>query len=288
MYCEYPMKTTVQFCSAVVYRPFIIAIANIVLITALSPNASTASVIASHSGSTDPTSPVEGWATVLSGGGVGVMVGPVTGDTMPAWFVDDTSTGAALFYQRIPTSQQVSDATTDGWILSATIRVPSSGRPQESHSPFLDFSDGTTLWTMGFDVIGGNTVVQLITGYSNLGNSAQASIGPTHTVMGTSAYNTFELRFDPLTLTADLFVNGTEQISNYGGTLVSIFGPSGVPPRIAWGAGSSLDLGRGHFNAVTFSTRSAVAAVPEAKSLLIWFGLVAVSIAVCRRSSMIE
>jgi hypothetical protein len=219
----------------------------------LAPAEAQAIVFAQHVGDADPTT--EGWTAVP---GSASTVGAINDGGTPAWFVDDagSAAGSYYYYERTLTPSEVAAAANPtGWTLSTTIRVPSTQSPSFSFSPGVDYSTGTTRWVMGFEAINGNTQVQLIT---NVGSNFDTSIGPVFTVTGNSAYNIFELRFDPLTLTADLFVNGVEQISNYAGwNFVNV-------PGIYWGSLSSLDAGRGNFNAVSFMTT-----VPEAGSVLL-------------------
>jgi hypothetical protein len=228
--------------------------------------ATDASIVAQHEGSSDPL--IEGWTTW--GPGFSVSVGGINDGGTPAWMVNDSSTAVNtfLFYRRPLTLAEATDAAAIGWNLSTTIRVPSSTRPEDSFSPAVHYYDGATNWTMGFNVDSGNTVVQLVNGYSNFANSVETTLGPKYTLTGNSIYNKFELRFDPLSSTADLFINGVERISNYAGiTDGNLFGPPGAR-HVQWGALSQTDSGHGNFNAVSFEINSAV--VPECTSLVIW------------------
>jgi hypothetical protein len=217
-------------------------------------------IVASHAGDTDPTT--EGWTTF--GPGSAVVVGAVNDGGTLAWMVNDTSTATNthLFYRQPLTSSQASDADTNGWILSTTLRVLSSTRPQDSFSPSIYYYDGTTNWTVGFNVVSGDTVVQLVDGYNNFGNSVETTLGPTYTIPGNSSYNRFELRFDPVSSTADLFVNGVERLSDYGGIPDGkFFGPPDNAPQLSWGTPSPTDSGHGNFQAITF------AIIPEPSAL---------------------
>jgi len=224
-------------------------------------------IFAQHLGDADPTT--EGWTAVP---GSSSTVGAIDDGGTPAWFVDDASLAGGTFYyyrRSLTPSEVAAAANPSGWTLSTTIRVPSTQRTDYSFSPGVDYRDGAKIWAMSFDVVNGNTQVQLISGINNQGTGADGTSGPIFTVAGTSTYNTFELRYDPITLTADLFVNGVEQISNFAGwNLIE-------SPGVFWGSLSSIDAGRGHFNAVTFMTT-----VPEAGGLLLMGGAGVLSLVV--------
>jgi hypothetical protein len=83
----------------------------------------------------------------------------------------------------------------------------------------------------------GDTFVRLYTG---------ATTGPVYTLSGNSGFSTFSLRYDPLASSADLFLDGTEIISDYGGF------PSSETV-VLWGAGRSPDRGQGNFSHVSFA-----------------------------------
>jgi hypothetical protein len=207
--------------------------------------------VASHVGSADPTT--EGWGTF--GSGTGVAVGPIVDGATPAWFVDDTSnaTDSLFIYTKFLTPMEVADASAIGWTLTTTLRVPSSNFANLSVSPSVTFNDGDKQWLMGFEVFGGNTEVQLLTSFG------ANTTGPAYTESGTSSYNTFQLRYDPVSDTADLFVNGIERISNHPGR------PLISTPALAWGGSYGPDIGRGNFNAVSFE----IAPIPEVGSFLL-------------------
>ena len=67
------------------------------------------------------------------------------------------------------------------------------------------------------------------------------------------------MRFDPLSGTADLFVDGIERISDYGGNTINT-GSS----LVQFGAAQSNSAGHGHYNLVQFST------VPEPSSTVLF------------------
>jgi hypothetical protein len=262
-------------CNLLLRSGFCFSIAMSALVISRGANAD---LVISHSGSANPTT--EGWTQTQPG--VNVTVGAINDGGTPAWFVDDSdgaSTGALLLYTKNLTTTQVADAAAIGWTLSTTIRVPSTSRPGDFSSPAVAYQGSTTQWAMGFNVINGDTVVQLITGFSNISTGAQSTGGPTYTLSGISTYNTFDLRYDPSSLSADLFVNGVERISNYTGrSSVS------ATPNVLWGAGSFPDIGRGNFNAVSFN----IAAIPEVSSFLLAAAAGLVTLSASRVKSLLN
>jgi hypothetical protein len=203
-----------------------------------------------HTGNTDPTA--GGWTHVIGGGGF-VSTGPVTNDLalgIDAWFVEDTGTGSntAESYSQTPSGGQIAEASSKGWALTMNLRMV-TGTTGSFFGMFVDYIDGTTQWALTFDVdANGDPVVRTIDGASN----------PTHTLVGAgSTYHTYSLRFDPLAGSADLFVDGVEQISNYTGNSIAL-------TRVAWGAAGSNATGRGHFQSVEWEI------IPEPTTLVIW------------------
>lgn len=204
-------------------------------------------VVAEHSDDTDPTT--EGWALVL--GDPSQTVGPVTDDAgsgIDAWFYDDGSTdlGTGGSYSQIPTAGQVATAAIEGWSISTTNRVVTASAGVFP-GPIVEYRDGTTSWLMRFDLDGnGDPTVRLSTG---------PNVGPEYTIVGGAGeYHEYELIFDPTSGTADLFVDGVEQISNYGDRA------SALSPFFRFGSGGSDPSGRVHFNSVDLTIGAATAA----------------------------
>lgn len=224
-------------------------------------SASQAAVIFSHNGAMDPTT--EGF--INSDPGIGVTTGPIIDDNgtgLDAWFVDDDSLvhGSAVIYRSSTLSTSaVTEALSSGWTLAVNLRViegPSKG--------FFDgltaqFVTGSQAFGMTFDMESDNDpTVSLTNGTSFTLEGA-----------GNQDYNLYKLVYDPLAGSADLFVNGTEKISDYGGSSTS------APAKVNWGGNASNGTGRGHFNSLEF------AIIPEpSASLLVGLSLV---VYLCRR-----
>ncbi len=211
-----------------------------VILLAFAGNVS-ASIIALHSGSTDPTT--EGWTFV--GTGTGVTTGAINDGGTPAWFVDDDSTvsGSIGLYRFDVSALDAAQGNSAGWTLSTTIRnvdVPDT----ESGSTAVIYRDGSTSWSLQFgSESDGDPVVLARTSLTN------DLIGSSYVLNGAgNTFNTFQLVYDPVLGSADLFVNGIEQISNYSGFALT------ETPKVYWGSGRSPDTGRGNYSSVSFST----------------------------------
>ncbi|MEM6279600.1 MAG: hypothetical protein AAF733_08985 [Verrucomicrobiota bacterium] len=224
------------------------------------------SLLFSHVGNVDPT--LEGWSiggSLAPNNGVGIVVGPITNDAgsgLDAWFVDDTSNAVSSnqSYFQTPTSGEVADGNTLGWILSTTIRIPDASVTAAA-SPFLLYRDGTRSWDIYFGSDADSDPVVLL---PNGGGAFPNFSGLSFTIEGAGAtYHTFDLIYDPIATTADLYIDGVERLSDYAG--ISLV----TSPGVGWGSGSSADIGQGNFNTVQFSI------VPEPRYGVALFILVA-------------
>ena len=189
--------------------------------------------VALHQGLAPPEG--QGWFINPGSRPFDVRTGPVVDAGTEAWVVDDLSTesGSTLFYSVTPSQHQIDAGNDGGWTLAVDLRVPSDARRDVEGSPFAGYRDGETLWQMSFGLdANGDTIVRLITDL--------AGTGPVVTLPGNDEFRSFELRFDPVAQTADLFIDGVERFADY----------PGVPfdqKIILFGAGVSADAGRGHF-----------------------------------------
>jgi hypothetical protein len=225
-----------------------------------------AAIIVQHSGSADPTT--EGWTANIPPSGL--TVGPVINDLgsgFDAWMVDDNSTmlGGNGGYNVTPTGAQVAQASAQGWVLRTRLRVVDATALMQDVCAI--YRDGATSWDMRFGrESDGDPIVQLVT----------TSGGPTFTLQGAgSTYNLWELRYDPVAGSADLFVNGIERISNYTGFSIA-------QTSVIWGAASSADTGQGNYNLVQFEIFDQAQVVPEPSSLTL-FGLGAAALVISSR-----
>jgi hypothetical protein len=185
-----------------------------------------------QAGANDPEA--LGW--IAEGDGVGVVTGP----TANGWSIDDTSTdpGSWLRYSAYPDPDETCWARFSGWTLSVEVALPNPDDPPDA-SVFAHYFDGLTAWELrlGTDAAGdpiadvGGTVATL----TGLGS------GP----------HLYELRYDPVTETVDLDVDGLPVITGAAGEVVRV-----SAPRISFGSDDEAGTGYGDFSYVSFSLAS--------------------------------
>ncbi|MBM3243139.1 PEP-CTERM sorting domain-containing protein [Candidatus Poribacteria bacterium] len=238
-------------------------------------------IIFSHTEATDPET--EGWTKVnpLNLSPPNASVGPVINDLglgINAWFDDDNSQVGDIAYRQIPTAQQIVEGNAFGWVLRANLRAVSNSSPLDGAAITLLYRYGTTIsWQLNFGPdADGDPMVSVA---DDVGAVA------TFTLEGAgSSYNLYELRYNPITSSADLFVNGVERISDYTGYNYTGFPP--VNAAVFWGSGDSLNLGRGHWNLAEFEITSPPP-IPEPSTLLLFsiaiFGIIGYRCLQCKR-----
>ena len=181
-------------------------------------------VLYQHAGATDPTT--EGWTL---GSQIGATtLGPVNDSGTFAWSIMNSVAGDTGFYRANPTPSEVLAASL-GWSLKATLRVTALD-DAPGGSMLCLYRDGTSSYQMHFGSSASGDAVVVLADNS----SSDSTAGPRFTVPGGSVYNTFELIYSPTDGSADLFVNGVEQLSNYTGFPLS-------QTLLAWGDGSTRD-----------------------------------------------
>lgn len=217
-----------------------------------------ATSIISHSGSSDPTS--QGWTSSDSNiflDSSGVSRGPIMNDAgtgLDSWYLEsDPSSdskpsiqGSQLTYS----SPNLNLPSNTNWTLSVRVRVAGTATQfdvsgQRASLLSVRYTDGSNFFGMYFDreSDGDPTVA--------LGGFGTASPQYTLDGEGDSQYHHYELRYDSSSGTADLFVDGTEVISDYSGY------SSSAPQRVSWDMNVLDESGppnlRAHFNSVNFS-----------------------------------
>ena len=213
------------------------------------------SFIIAHNGSTDPTT--EGFTPAA---GVGVSTaGPIADDMgLAAWSIAGSATNSQFGYvSGALSAAQQADIASQGFVLTLDARVLQGLAPAYNDvNPVViggaALDTGTTRWEIELGLnSNGDTVVVLPTSVDSFGpgNSVEAP-GPSFTLAGSdSSYNTYQLVFNPVTQSANLFVDGIERLQDYTGN------PTFVENRgLIWGAWSG---GQGNFAFVQ------VASVPE-------------------------
>ena len=198
-----------------------------------------AEVLLQHLGANDPVSELpKPWVFVVGPNSGSLDVGPVINDVggFDAWKTnDDQTTTSGGGYRASLTPDEALRASTSNWLLRARLRVVDFD-DSPAGAVKLDYSDSQITWRLAFGSTGsGDPIVSLGDGITN----------PSHTITGAgSTYNLYELAYDPLSQTADLFVNGTLVITGYTG----LFDP--VPPQVNFGSGSTGDTGQGNWNLI--------------------------------------
>ena len=227
--------TAVAFHSKCSYGSrFVIAVG--VLIVLSTPEDSFAQTVLQHYGNNDPAT--EAW-TLNTPGAVGDANDPI----VAAWRTADYHTNSnPTSYSAPLSSEDVTAALERGWILRAYLRVvDASDNPGGSVK--LDFSDGTKTWRLSFgSEVDGDPIV--IAGDTPGPCPPHC---PTFVVDGGGAgFHLYELKYDPATGTADLFVdrNPVPAIAGYDGF------SDVVGPHVNWGSGSTSDMGRGDWNLI--------------------------------------
>jgi hypothetical protein len=199
-----------------------------------------AALLAQHVGNVDPTT--EGWIETPNTGGT-IDVFPIDDNGVLAWSVDDQSmvAGSTYTYHQDIADDQIADGNNFGWELTLGLRLLWSEETDDG-TIFAGYRDGTTAWQMNFGFDGDeNTVVKLFTDISG------PILGPTFTVPADEMHHLYSLKYDPLNGTADFFVDGIQQISDY-------IGYATTDKHIIFGAGQVPTQGVGKFNLVALNT----------------------------------
>lgn len=206
--------------------------------------------IALHSGANNPTS--EGWSTVANFGNV--ITGAVLDDEgsgLDAWIVDDngTNNGNAGFYSYGVSAEDNAAAWTDGWRLSARLRIVDAPDPTPGNSlaldasPFMGYRDGTTIYQIHFGAqADGDPIAYMATSFASPEGNEFAFEG------AGAGYHLYEFDYNPLT-GLSLTIDGTLALSS-----ALIGAPLDVSPVVLFGAGSSATTGHANFNMVRFET----------------------------------
>jgi hypothetical protein len=165
-----------------------------------------------------------------------------------------------------PTAAQLAQIASTGFTMTMIDRAVQGLAPAYDSSNHViiaseDFSYNGKRWSMFLGLnASGDTVVVLpdSTNTSGPGGSVGAP-GASYTLAGSgSSYHNYQLRYNPTTNSASLFVDGVDRIDGYTGETNFVNPTIGL----AWGANSG---GQGNFNLAELQT--SVASVPEPSSL---------------------
>ena len=206
--------------------------------------------IISHSGDSSPLS--QGWSRLSNSPAAG-SEGGIDDAGVHAWQVSDTSITDASFsyrYQLAPT--ELAKAVSSGWSLSARFRIVDAN-DVPGGSIGLSFRTDTTAYDIliGADAGVPRLILPTDTGQEDL----------TLTGLG-SGYHEYQLKYDPVSDSADLSVGGTTVLSNWGGADFST-GSFGLQQSVFFGANSVPDTGTVNFASVS------LAAVPEPSAVVL-------------------
>ena len=233
----------------------------------------TAQVLYSNMGSADPSS--NGRTAEI---GSGNTAGPLLDDNgtgVDSWFTDDagTNSDSRSSYKAVPTAPELELLSTQGWTLSALLRLPNPSDNIDG-SPVLVFRNGTRSYDLYFGTQpDGDPVVHLQDALT-----ATAGIsGQTIPLEGIGdGYHLFELVYDPIQGSADLFVDSVALSMAYTGYAASF-------THVGWGNFSSSGTGRGNFAFVSLAAIEPVPAASVGSRLLLGLILTAVAIGLLNR-----
>lgn len=230
-----------------------------------------ASVVFSHAGNSDPET--NGWAVEPSfAPGGRPTSGPVSDDQgsgLDAWFIDDNlqTIGSNWFYTQTPSSTEISQASTLGWTLRANLRiVDAPDAISNAGSIMLEYATDAVSFRLALgSAANGDPITLLSDGGTDGDNNTTGEMFTYQN--GGSGYHLYEMVYDPVASSVDLFIDGIERISDFSG----ILDPTFKVNRVAWGSGSSFDVGQSNWNQVEWE----IATVPLPASLPLFFtGLV--------------
>jgi hypothetical protein len=192
-----------------------------------------ASFVISHQGGVNPLT--EGFQVVQC---CGIGFGsPIENDlSLPAWSIGGLSQSYQYGYSfGALTSTQKSDIAKNGFELNFTARVLQNLAPLYDNTNFITI--GGASFYIGPKAFGvflglnnnGDTVVVTPTSFDSGGiGNAIRSPGLAYTLPGSeNKYNNYQLKFNPVSNTADLLVNGIVRIQGYNGH-TSFLGDAGL------------------------------------------------------------
>lgn len=196
-----------------------------------------AQLVALHEDDNDPLT--EGWSTFRGP----VNTGPISSMGLDAWQVEDTGGDQEGGYEVALSGQNVTDALANGWKLTARVRTPNSSQPLND-AILAGVNFGSSGFIIRFGTDSGTPLVDFLA-------------GPSGDLTGLDdGWHLYEVIYDPGTATADLFVDGTEEISDFAGWNGSFLGGT-----VSFGSGAGGADGNGYYNLVQFEI------VPEPMTL---------------------
>jgi hypothetical protein len=232
-----------------------------------------ADLIASHQGATDPTT--EGFGLWPFNGGISTSA--ISNDMgLPAWSITSTPPGSQqAAYNATLSAAQESALLTQGFTVSLEARavsgaVYSTPTNEPTAATILGLSTVRYDLELGLDA-NGNTIAILANSVGLNGDGSFNIPGASVTVSG-NGYHLYQLAYNPVSQTADLFIDGVDRIQGYQG-----HSEGNLFAGFYFGA---LDHGTANFNLAQLETGlDIVGAVPEPSTMflggagaLLWLG----------------
>ena len=240
----------------------------LLLLLAVGNRHADATVIALHENAQDPEA--EGWTKRELGNGISTF--PVIDDMglgVDAWAINDVASDDEGGYEVPLTAQDISNATTLGWKLSARLRVVEVADPSDYTSVHVVLDFGESIFAMGFNhEDDGSPLI-------NVGGEDTPIVVDLDDL--DDGYHLYELAFDPAWDEVRLFVNGEVRASG-----ISADESFDVESTISVGSTHTFGTGHAHYNLVKFEI------VPEPSSPVSTFlgvvGLSSLGRRKCRRT----
>jgi hypothetical protein len=198
-------------------------------------------LIIQHFGDTDPTT--EGFT--LGGGSTG-QVGGITNDLgFNAWSTTVANSSVSYYCS-------IENLTGLDWELTGTIRIVSSNTIPGVFNLYLSTGLEQFEVKIGSDA-NGNPIVAAL----------GSSLSPVYVLNNAgSTYNTYQLLYDAASDTADLYINGVEQMEDIVGDTYFEFPPQ---PQLSWGGGNQGPTSQANWNMVSLEI------VPEPLAIFLLF-----------------
>ncbi len=211
--------------------------------------------IGGHSGTANPTS--EGFTPAYEFGAFESFDSNDNDSGYAAWQIAKPISSLQKGYEYILNNSEIQETNDIGWFVRARIRVATLDDAPD-YSVSVLYSTGLKRFdlVLGSDAAG-DPIAKLVDFFTGDGQNAT---GPTFTLNGGgSGFHVYEMKYDPGCNGIDLFIDGVERMSNFGGNVV--FVPS---PRLDFGAFGQEGTGDGRYNEVSI----ALAPEPSAAALL--------------------
>lgn len=237
----------------------LLALALCALLMPCTAHAST--VLLTHNGSTNPTT--EGWSRSIV---TSTVIGEAYDDNgTPVWRLTDPgdpgASSAHLYYHGTVNATNLNTALTQGWELSATIKIP-----ENDPTSGVAWTTSSNTW-LGFIAPEATNVRRywaLIFGRSATGDTlVQANGGgPVKTLA--PGYHDYSLVYDPVTARVTISIDGEVWQTGYNGTTTA-----GSTATVYWGDNNSQSADIPNRSAYYESVQFSVGAVPEPSRFLL-------------------